>query len=240
MTVLSPAGQANSLTDQYLKNIDATLAAGSSIVVGQAADGAAVTGNPIRIGGKDGSGNTQDIATDTSGGLVLAATEAHLGEVSTASRISIAPTLVVSASPNYSAGDVVGALMTLTNAARVSGGYTNLQSVLITNLAPGVVLVGEILIFDATPAATFTDNSAIPDISGDVAKIVGVVSITSGSYASQTFGASNPLSVSWTNVAARIFKTNASANLFAVLVTTAALDLASTSDIGIRFNFERA
>jgi len=35
--------------------------------VGAAADGAAVSGNPVRIAGKDGSGNTQDIATDTSG-----------------------------------------------------------------------------------------------------------------------------------------------------------------------------
>lgn len=38
-------------------------------IEGQAADGAAVAGNPIRIGGKDGSGNTQDIATDTNGEL---------------------------------------------------------------------------------------------------------------------------------------------------------------------------
>lgn len=34
-----------------------------------AADGAAVSGNPVRIAGKDGSGNTQDIITDTSGEL---------------------------------------------------------------------------------------------------------------------------------------------------------------------------
>jgi hypothetical protein len=38
-------------------------------VAGPAADGAAVSGNPVRIGGKDGGGNTQDVATDTSGEL---------------------------------------------------------------------------------------------------------------------------------------------------------------------------
>jgi hypothetical protein len=38
-------------------------------VAGPAADGAAVSGNPVRIAGKDGSGNTQDIVTDTSGEL---------------------------------------------------------------------------------------------------------------------------------------------------------------------------
>lgn len=44
-------------------------AAAVTISGGQAADGAAVSGNPVRIGGKDGSGNTQDIITDTSGNL---------------------------------------------------------------------------------------------------------------------------------------------------------------------------
>lgn len=36
-------------------------------VGGAAADGAAVSGNPVRVAGKDGSGNTQDIATDAAG-----------------------------------------------------------------------------------------------------------------------------------------------------------------------------
>lgn len=38
-------------------------------VSGTAADGVAVSGNPIRIGGKDGGGLTQDILTDASGNL---------------------------------------------------------------------------------------------------------------------------------------------------------------------------
>lgn len=38
-------------------------------VVGVAADGAPVSGAPVRVGGKDGSGNTEDIITDTSGRL---------------------------------------------------------------------------------------------------------------------------------------------------------------------------
>jgi len=46
--------------------------AGDAIVVGAAAGGAAVSGNPVRIGGKDGSGNTQDILTDTSGQIETA------------------------------------------------------------------------------------------------------------------------------------------------------------------------
>lgn len=54
-------------TDLDVRNLNAT----DDIVQarGAAADGAAVVGNPNRIAGKDGSGNTQDIATDTSGEL---------------------------------------------------------------------------------------------------------------------------------------------------------------------------
>lgn len=40
---------------------------GTATVSGPAADGAAVSGNPVRIAGKDGSGNTQDIITTTAG-----------------------------------------------------------------------------------------------------------------------------------------------------------------------------
>ncbi len=40
-------------------------------IEGMAGDGAAVAGNPMRIAGKDGSGNTQDILTDNSGVLAI-------------------------------------------------------------------------------------------------------------------------------------------------------------------------
>lgn len=48
-------------------DVDVTRVSGNVTVVGPAADGAAVSGNPVRIAGKDGSGNTQDIRTDTAG-----------------------------------------------------------------------------------------------------------------------------------------------------------------------------
>lgn len=48
----------------------------------QTADGAAVAGNPVRIGGKDGSGNTQDIITDTSGNQTAVGPSANLAAAS--------------------------------------------------------------------------------------------------------------------------------------------------------------
>lgn len=44
----------------------------SQPVVGPGADGAAVVGNPVRIGGKDSAGNTQDILTAGTGAIVNA------------------------------------------------------------------------------------------------------------------------------------------------------------------------
>lgn len=53
---------------------------GDHTVVGKAADGAAVSGNPVRIAGKNG-GNTQDILTNASGNLEVVGT-GTAGEVS--------------------------------------------------------------------------------------------------------------------------------------------------------------
>lgn len=44
--------------------------ASSNQVQGTAADGAATVGNPVQIAGKDGSGNTQTILTDTAGSII--------------------------------------------------------------------------------------------------------------------------------------------------------------------------
>lgn len=49
--------------------VTANAGTGTFTTGGVAADGAAVSGNPVRIGGKDGSGNTQDILTDTGGAI---------------------------------------------------------------------------------------------------------------------------------------------------------------------------
>lgn len=51
-------------TNPQLVAVDTT---GRQIVVGGAADGAAVSGNPVLVAGADGSGNTQTILTDTDG-----------------------------------------------------------------------------------------------------------------------------------------------------------------------------
>lgn len=56
---------------QGLQVFNLTPASFQAQVGGTGADGAAVVGNPVRVAGKDGSGNTQDILTDTSGNQAI-------------------------------------------------------------------------------------------------------------------------------------------------------------------------
>jgi hypothetical protein len=52
---------------------------GQPIIQGQQADGAAAAGFPVRVGGKDGAGNAQDLATDTNGELQVDVTSTPSG-----------------------------------------------------------------------------------------------------------------------------------------------------------------
>ena len=70
VTVTDGSGALNVIVDSGTTTVtQATASNLNAQVVGPAADGAAVSGNPVRIAGKDGSGNTQDIITDSAGEL---------------------------------------------------------------------------------------------------------------------------------------------------------------------------
>ncbi len=72
---------------------------GNQRVVGAAADGAAVVGDPVRIGGKDGGGNTEDILTNTAGNIDPAGVATALadGATNTPNRPSASGAAVVMA-----------------------------------------------------------------------------------------------------------------------------------------------
>lgn len=66
-TILEP----NAGIDVGDVTINNTAGANAVRVQGNAADGVAVSGDPVRIGGKDISGNTQDVATSTTGAVAV-------------------------------------------------------------------------------------------------------------------------------------------------------------------------
>lgn len=158
----------------------------------------------------------------------IAAGENHLGKFG-GETVVVTPTVTVSASPDYSSGDSIGGKITLTNAVRVSGGTGVLQSIVITDKA-NQSPEGTILIFDADPsAATITDNAAFV-FSTDVTKVIASVPVVTADYATI-----NSTSVATLSNLGRVVKAASGTSLYAAFVTTTAANLASTSDIGLRF-----
>lgn len=67
-------------------------------VVGTAADGAAASGNPVQVAGKDGSGNIQTVSTDTAGNVNTVAKPTTGSAPTNAVTTAYAASLVVKAS----------------------------------------------------------------------------------------------------------------------------------------------
>lgn len=174
------------------------------------------------IGGKDGAGNIEALLTDTGGALVTVPSD-----------ISITPTGAWSIAA-YTAEDVFGGELVLANATRIAGGYTMLTDIFMSNAAPAVPFAGDIFFFNADPAGTYTDNGAFPSLSTDVAKLVGKVTVAAGDWI--THGGYGTAHIKNINIR---MKSAATTSLWAVMVTTAAVDLAATSDFVATFNFER-
>jgi len=135
-------------------------------VVGTAADGAAVSGNPVRIGGKDGSGNTQDIATDANGNLSVTLGTLLAGEdvANNIQGVAFKPVASASYAPNvfnnastataFSAKASPGGLLSV----RATNANAAVRYLQIHNKASAPVAADVALDFIAIPAGT----AAIP------------------------------------------------------------------------------
>lgn len=152
--------------------------ASSPQVQGAAADGAAATGNPVLVGGMDGSNNAQSLLVDTSGRQLIGAGELHVGEVSNpVTLLNVTPTLDTVA---YASGDVMFVSTVCTNAFRVTDGLGILDSVVLIDKADqGIAL--DLYFCDAN-ITTGTINGA-PSISdADCATIMAIVPVASGDW----------------------------------------------------------
>jgi hypothetical protein len=177
--------------------------------------------NPLPVTGLGSPNVTVDVIT---------AGETHLGEVGTpADVISVTP--VVSASPDYSAADAVGGIQTLTSAARVSGGKVVLESLTLIDKANQKKAL-TVLFFSANPAAaTVTDNAAFV-FSTDVAKLVGKVNIAAADYETV-----DSIGIACLKAIGLEMKAVGSANLYAVIVATEAINLATVGDYICLYGF---
>lgn len=139
-------------------------------------------------------------------------------------RISVTPT--VSTTPAYTSGDVVGGLQTISNAARISGGSGIIQSIIVVDKTQAQRAAMDILFFDRSVTVA-ADNAAVATSDGDMANILGVVSI--GPY--NTAWPGTPLnSVSTLLNVGLPFVLNGT-DLYAVAVVRGTPTYTSTSDL---------
>lgn len=93
--------------------------------------------------------------------------------------ISATPT--VTASGIYAAKDAIGGIMSFANAARTSADGGVLESVTIVDKAQQMAAM-DLVLFNASPGGTFTDNSAFDPSDADLLTVVGVVPIVGADY----------------------------------------------------------
>lgn len=151
--------------------------------------------------------------------------ETHIGELG-GNLKTVQVTPVVTASPDYAAGDSVGGVQTVASVLRVAGQTAYLTyTQLISKVQISVTL--DAFIFNANPSAsTTTDNGGFVLATADYAKLQGLVEITSAM---------------WRNVGGSVYMAGlenrvpiygaAGTDVYVVLVTRGAINLASTSDL---------
>ena len=144
--------------------------------------------------------------------------------------IRVQPT--VSTSPAYAAGDCVGGKQTLTNAIRVAGNGSILNTINVYDSANQKAAIS-ILFFDADPtAATITDNAAFT-ISTDTSKLVGKIDIAAADYVTintRAYACKNALSLG-------PLLPSSGKNLYAVVVTSGTPTYAATTDLIFTYGF---
>lgn len=142
--------------------------------------------------------------------------------------VQVVPTVQAAA---YAAGNCVGGLITLANAARAAAGSGLVQAITAAFVS-GVVPSLDVILFNASPSgSTTTDKIAIAIATADLAKVVGVIHLNDNTL----LGASAPSFIQGEQQAMP-FKLPAGTSLFAAVVTRSVFTLTSTADMTISAN----
>lgn len=129
--------------------------------------------------------------------------------------------VTVEASPDYSSGDLVGGLLTISSDP-YGGGL--IQSVIITDLAKQNV-DKDVVFFDTNPAnTTFTENAALAIADADLVDVLGIAPVLDWfSFNDNSIGQALNLAIPFVNTP-----------LYAAIIERGTSNYASTSDLTIR------
>lgn len=197
-------------------NVAITAGAGTTIAADDV--GAGVLHQRVKVTwGPDGTGTDADVGA----GLPVDGGDNFI--------VQVAPTVTAGA---YTADDCIGGEMTITAAARSSGGGGLLMG--ITMASKGTVAANdvEVLIFDADPAGTYTDNTALAVTAADAFLLLAAVRLNS------LTDLGTPTTI-WARNLSIPYVCSGTANLFAVAVNRNAFTPASTSDLQFSFHLIR-
>lgn len=204
--------------------VSVATAQGAGATIGAAADAAVITDANGTLSGK----LRGLIALWLAG---LKAGEAHIGEVGGSSK-TVTPTHTVDTAV-YAAGDTVGTIIEIANAFRASGKESILQSIHIldrSNQKP----TGNLLFFNASPAAATTTDNAAFVYSTDDQKEVARITIAASDYT--TINSKAVANIR--NIGAQVYATTGT-SLFLVFVTDGAPDFVAGTDFQVAYSFLR-
>ena len=175
------------------------------------------------VGGLLG-GDRKSLVTPA-GGLIVAA--GALTKI-----ITIQPT--VEATPDYSAGDLVGGKLTLAGAARVLGGTGTIINLGILSKVD-IAVATRVILFKSNPSATtFTENGALSIDAADVDKIFWSIEIAAADFADM---GTPEVASKAVNIPFQCLE--GSADLYACMQTDGTINLGSTSDLTFTFGIKQ-
>ncbi len=187
----------------------------------------------LALGDEDAStrvSSSNGLPVDIVAGTVALSGEDHIGAVG-GHTVVLRPPITVTAGA-YSAADVVGGELTLTNALRTSNGSGVLQDIVITT-EDGELFQCTILVFDANPAANVADNGAWAWGSGDHDRLLAKVVVGTSDYT--TLGGDGVAHMK--NLGVGVKGADSSTSLYAYVIATDTPTFSATGDLNIAFKF---
>jgi hypothetical protein len=141
--------------------------------------------------------------------------------------VTVTPTVTAGA---YSSGQVVGGILTLSNALRLANGSGYLPAIAIRCKVTAFTGPVDAFVFSKLPTGTYTDNATFNLTATDAASLLGVRHLndltTSGTGPVALRAAFEPMPVNNSD-------TTPTTNLYVILVDRASVTFASTSDISL-------
>lgn len=150
--------------------------------------------------------------------------------------VLIQNTPTVQATPDYSDGDVIGGKMTLSNVVDFIGDIASIKSALVYSAVDiGASIPIRVFLFNADPTnSTITENSAFVLHANDLAKLVGVLDLsTRVDLGTPVMLVSNPANPDMP------VNCGVGKDLYAVAVAGGTINLGATNDLTFLFGIRR-